>query len=208
MTEILGCSVSVAPIRREPDGDAEQVTQALLGEPLVVEERRGDWARVRTAYGYPGWIAESHLRGAPAPDWLPPASDGEPVAEARSFLGTPYLWGGLSEKGIACSGLVHRAYRRLGVLLPRDAHEQEAAGSRVTDPRPGDLVTYGAETSRPHRLLAGGGPHPARDRPARRRGGGEENEPAELRAVRRRFVRIERQSSSEILPRSAGYVVQ
>ena len=29
----------MAPIRAEPDDAAEQVTQALLGEPLLVEER-------------------------------------------------------------------------------------------------------------------------------------------------------------------------
>ena len=31
-------------MRAEPDGDAEQVTQALAGEPLTVEEIRGEWA--------------------------------------------------------------------------------------------------------------------------------------------------------------------
>ena len=34
----MKCAVDVAPIRAEPDDDAEQVTQALLGEPLLVEE--------------------------------------------------------------------------------------------------------------------------------------------------------------------------
>ena len=138
------CAVDVAAIRAEPDEDAEQVTQALQGEPLTVEERRGGWARVRTAYDYPGWIHADAL-GPPAEDpWLPPR-DGDPVGEARAYLGTPYEWGGMSARGIDCSGLVHMAFRRLGRLIPRDASQQEAAGTPVphSGARPGDLVTYG-----------------------------------------------------------------
>ena len=36
----MRCAVDIAPIRAEPRDDAEQVTQALAGEPLTVDERR------------------------------------------------------------------------------------------------------------------------------------------------------------------------
>ena len=36
--EVRVCSVDVAPVRAEPDDASEQVTQALRGEPLTVEE--------------------------------------------------------------------------------------------------------------------------------------------------------------------------
>ena len=54
----MRCAVEVAALRAEPHEDAEQVTQALRGEPLHVEERRNGWARVLTAYHYPGWVRE------------------------------------------------------------------------------------------------------------------------------------------------------
>ena len=135
----------MAAVRAEPDDAAEQVTQALADEPLAVEETQGDWARVRTAYGYPGWVRADVLGDEPDGEWPGLPRSGDPVAEARAFLGTPYEWGGMTDRGIDCSGLVHMAYRRLGRLVPRDADQQEEAGEPVDEEgaRAGDLVTYG-----------------------------------------------------------------
>ena len=59
----MRCAAEVAAVRAEPDDAAEQVTQVLRGEPVQVEERREAWARVRTAYGYPGLGARGGARG-------------------------------------------------------------------------------------------------------------------------------------------------
>ena len=140
-------------MRAEPDDASEQVTQALAGEPLTVEERRDGWARIRTAYDYPGWIREDALASGTGSEIGASPSDGDPVAEARAYLGAPYEWGGLTERGIDCSGLVHMAYRRLGRLVPRDADQQEAAATQIdeAEARPGDLVCFG-EPGRAHHI--------------------------------------------------------
>lgn len=186
---IGSCAVDVAPLRAEPDDAAEQVTQALRGEPLEVEQERDGWARVRTAYDYPGWIRAEHLSAEPPDGWLPEPRAGDPVEEARAYLGTRYLWGGMTEAGIDCSGLVHMAYRRLGRLVPRDADEQEAAGTPVAEAelRPGDLVTYGAERTTHIAFWLGDGRilHSAGGK-----GCVEEPEPEKLRRKRRLLVRL------------------
>ena len=133
-------TVDVAPLRAEPDDAAEQVTQALKGEPLRVEEQRDGWARVVTAYDYPGWVHEDALEEG---DGAVELGSADPVEAARGYLRSPYEWGGMTARGIDCSGLVHMAYRAAGRLVPRDAHQQQDAAEPVSKPRPGDLVFYG-----------------------------------------------------------------
>ena len=185
----MRCRLDVAPVRAEPADDAEQVTQALRREPLRVEEWRDGWARVVTAYDYPGWIRVEALEEGDG--WLAADCAGTaPLEVARSYLGVPYLWGGMTERGIDCSGLVHMAYRRVGRLVPRDADQQEAAGVVVDEARPGDLVTYGDGAADHIAFWLGDGwiLH------ATGRDGGvgvvEEDEAPELRARRRKLIRL------------------
>ena len=195
MVESLGEHTFVrqlAPLRAEPAADAEQVTQALAGEPLRVLEERGDWVRVETAYAYPGWVRREDLAGEPAADWLRPVA-AAPVEHARTLLGTRYEWGGMTSAGIDCSGLVHMAFRACGRLVPRDADQQEEAGERLgdSDLRAGDLVTYGPPEGADHIAFWVG---EGRILHSTQRDGVdgvvEEDEPAELRERRRALVRL------------------
>jgi gamma-D-glutamyl-L-lysine dipeptidyl-peptidase len=182
----------VTPLRAEPRHDAEQVTQALPGEPLRVVQSENGWACVRTAYDYAGWVPADVLDDdEPGEDWLEERPD-DPVEQARAFVGTRYEWGGLTERGIDCSGLVHMAYRRTGRLVPRDADQQEDAGAEVPEDRlaPGDLVSYGGDEATHIAFWLGD----RRILHATDREGAdgviEEREPGELRGRRRKLFRL------------------
>ena len=67
------------------------------------------------------------------------------LAEAESYLGTPYRFGGTSRSGIDCSAFVLSVYgAAMGMDLPRVAAAQAQEGERVEreNLQPGDLVFF------------------------------------------------------------------
>ena len=86
------------------------------------------------------------------------ATDGAPtggvtgadvVADAKKYLGVPYVFGGTSASGIDCSGLVQRVFKDLGIDVPRLVSGQSTVGTEVpslAQAQPGDIiVTNGGE---------------------------------------------------------------
>lgn len=89
------------------------------------------------------------LSGGGAP--LAP-SNASIIAQGERFLGTHYLWGGLSSWGFDCSGLIWDLYRAHGLTIPRDADPQMHHGTPVarSQLRPGDLLFFGSRNYADH----------------------------------------------------------
>jgi len=66
------------------------------------------------------------------------------ISAARSYIGTPYKFGGSSRAGMDCSGLMLLSFKEINVTLPRTSAEQSNLGTAVkySDLIPGDLVFF------------------------------------------------------------------
>lgn len=79
---------------------------------------------------------------APAPSTSTSSKGAQVVEIAKRYIGTPYVYGGSTPSGFDCSGFTSYMFRQVGVELPRTARAQQAFATRISDPRPGDLVFY------------------------------------------------------------------
>ncbi|MDE6390720.1 MAG: C40 family peptidase, partial [Duncaniella sp.] len=82
-------------------------------------------------------------RPLPVPDKSLPS--GLLIAEAESWLGVPYKYGGNDRKGVDCSGLVLQVYRQaLDISMPRNSKAQKdfCTPAKTSELLPGDLVFF------------------------------------------------------------------
>ncbi|MEN8141463.1 MAG: NlpC/P60 family protein [Thermodesulfobacteriota bacterium] len=84
----------------------------------------------------------------PSPVAKTPASSARQAVlekQLKKWQGVPYRYGGLSKKGIDCSGLVHLIYRdTFHIKLPRSTKDQVGKGRSISraELTPGDLVFF------------------------------------------------------------------
>ena len=114
--------------RKESKGASYAVTQ-------------GKWAQVVLPSGTKGWVLKNtvqplgeriNIRKGDTSDQLVSDEKMEAIIEsAHQLLGVPYFWGGMSAKGVDCSGLVRISAIMNGVFLPRNASQQIYCGAPV-----------------------------------------------------------------------------
>lgn len=66
------------------------------------------------------------------------------IATAKTFLGSPYVWGGETTAGFDCSSFTQYVMKQNGITIPRTAAEQYAVGTPVDKEnlQVGDLIFF------------------------------------------------------------------
>jgi cell wall-associated NlpC family hydrolase len=164
-------AMSGARIRRLPDSDAATLYRCATGTEIAVLRQTGAWSAILMSDKSTGWMPTRYLRMSPQQVDISsiPVTEGTyarranryaytgnfsssnpMVAQALTWLGTPYVYGGTSRRGIDCSALVQTSFRACGYNLPRTAAQQSKVGQRVdpSDLRAGDRLYFSASGTR------------------------------------------------------------
>lgn len=66
------------------------------------------------------------------------------VWTAVTYKGTPYKYGGTTDRGMDCSGLIYTSYKQRGVDIPRVSYAMAEEGKRVSlkNVQRGDLLFF------------------------------------------------------------------
>ena len=138
-----------------PSDKAETLCDLVGGNILRFVGKNGKWTQVMLPSGKTGYVQSKFLKkhegfrsiamGEGSAESISPETTEAIIAQAEKLLGVPYLWGGMSAKGVDCSGLVRISHIMNGILLPRNASQQIKCGERVPldQLQRGDLVYFG-----------------------------------------------------------------
>lgn len=136
----------------KPREHSEIVSDLVLGDLLVVEAQKCGYFKVRLPDGREGYVKKKRCRSFN--DWSQSQPNAQSIISvATQMMGSPYLWGGATSKGVDCSGFMKMAYYSQGVILARDASQQARYGEMVDFQnlnalQPCDLLFFGKSAQR------------------------------------------------------------
>ena len=125
-----------------PRVQSQQTFELSFGMNVTVINEHNGWSELRLPENSSGFVKSSALMALRDRVFEPSRASIE--AFARLFLDTPYVWGGGSAWGLDCSGLAQRVFAAHGIVLPRDADQQEGCGQEInqSEARAGDLFFF------------------------------------------------------------------
>lgn len=149
-----------------PSCKAQTICDLVGGDIMRITGKKGQWTQISLPSGETGWVCSrsvkphegftSIAKGEGNADSISDDMMESIIATAFRLKGVPYLWGGMTPKGVDCSGLVRWSCLMNGILLPRNASQIIHCGDEVSldKMQRGDLVFFGtpAKDGKPQRV--------------------------------------------------------
>ncbi len=142
-------------VRSAPDTDSERLTTLSYGQVVNIIGVDNGWYKIEVG-GTVGYVLSDYM--LPCRDEYGARGDnnsnniGEQiVAFAKTFLGTPYVYGGNGPNCFDCSGFTKYVYAHFGYSINRGATQQLSNGVAISRSQlqPGDLVFFRHNTTKP-----------------------------------------------------------
>jgi len=157
-----------ARIRRSPSATGATLFVCPVGTQLAVTGHQGYWYSILMSDRSTGWLPAKYVEmqqqqvdtstqvvtGSKAAEMFGGdgmqkvdgklVSNNPLISTALTWMGTPYVYGGESRRGVDCSSFVQHVFSANGVSLPRTAAQQAKVGTPInqTDLQTGDRLYF------------------------------------------------------------------
>ena len=157
-------------VYEQPSCKSMSICDLVGGDIMRIKgsKTRKGWTQIILPGGQEGWVKSEEIKPhsgfrsiAKGEGDAGSISDKEMekiISTAFLLKGVPYLWGGMTPKGVDCSGLVRWSYLMNGILLPRNASQMVLCGDPVPVTLPKDGKAAGIENLRRGDLVFFGTP--------------------------------------------------
>lgn len=135
-------------VRTQGSLSGSVIARLNWNDTVTVLDKENGWYKIKLSDGREGWVFGEYLSVRSSSNTSRGEVDRSLVDKlidfAKSFVGTPYVYGGATPKGFDCSGFVQYVFKNYGFDLPRTANEQATVGEKVSYDSlvRGDLVFF------------------------------------------------------------------
>ena len=157
-------------VYESPSAEAATICDLVGGDIMRYVDPQhkstSEWTEILLPSGQKGWVRTGNIKphhgftsiakGEGNAESISDELMEDIISTAFKLKGVPYLWGGMTPKGVDCSGLVRWSCLMNGILLPRNASQMIHCGDPVSldNMTRGDLVFFGspATDGKPQRV--------------------------------------------------------